>query len=73
MSNRELGGRRFGLLVYRYAYYVRGVSLITDSEYDRLERAYTRGGGVLGVGSDIAKNYHPIIRKQAEAEIRARG
>lgn len=69
MSNRELGGRHFGLMVYRYAYYVRGVSLITDFEYDQLEREFVAGGGIIGVGSDNADDYSPAVREQANDEI----
>jgi hypothetical protein len=69
MSNRELGGHHFGLMVYRYAYYVRGVSLVLDVEYDRLEREYTQAGGIIGLGSDREEDYHPSVREQANDEI----
>lgn len=69
MSQRELGGRHFGLMVCRFAYYVRGVSLVPDVEYDALERAFVAGGGIIGVGSDRAADYHPSVREQADDEI----
>ncbi len=46
-------------LLYRYAYYVQGCSLISDQEYDKVWSKYEKG-----VGSDIEKSYPSWVRAE---------
>jgi hypothetical protein len=54
------------ILAYRYCYYVKGVSIVTDQAYDLLEKeAIEFGGGYAELtkpGSDKADDYPPHIR-----------
>lgn len=52
------------LLAHRYLYYVLGAPVISDQEYDDLERLY---GESLGVGSDLPSDYPPYIIALARA------
>ncbi len=65
LSNRELGRMHFELMVHRFLYYVFAEPVISDHQYDALERAFTTGGGFVGVGSDNASDYHPLVAKEA--------
>lgn len=58
------------ILAYRYLYYVKGISILSDSAYDRLEEEeieFGAGGHVLKkkIGSDRAEDYPNHIRALA--------
>ena len=51
------------LMALRWAYYVKGMSLVTDYEYDKLEKEFiAQGGPPLPVGSSNPEDYPPGIR-----------
>lgn len=47
------------VLAYRYAYYVKGVSIISDYDYDMLEAKVFEmdDPGIPSVGSDLESSY----------------
>lgn len=59
------------VMALRYLYYVKGVSLVSDREYDELEREALKEAGLSSPlhkpGSDLAKDYSPEIRAIADA------
>lgn len=67
MRRREL---KHTLLVHRYLYYVKADPVMSDYQYDQLEKAFTKAGGKLGVGSDLAASYSAAVKHDAEAILR---
>ncbi len=54
-------------LAHRYLYYVLSSPVISDYEYDMLERNLTTGEReALGVGSELAADYSPEVIGMAE-------
>lgn len=50
------------ILLYRYAYYVKGLSLIGDQQYDMLEKEYIKlYGDDLSIGSERELDYPQYI------------
>jgi hypothetical protein len=58
------------IFAYRFLYYVKGISILSDKAYDELERKEIKtgdGGDLLetSVGSDVADDYPPHVRALA--------
>lgn len=65
----KIGGNVDLILAYRFAYYCKGVSLVSDQAYDLLEKEAIEFGGGAGAlatpGSDNPDDYPPRIRALA--------
>lgn len=67
MNRREKARLIDTLLIHRYRYYVMSEPLISDAEYDALERQLSPADREdLGVGSSLAASYPEYIRRAAE-------
>lgn len=69
---KQLRGLKFKLQVHQYLYYVKASPVISDAEYDKLERRLKRehdGDELwvgLPIGSDRADDYPADVRHDAE-------
>lgn len=70
LKNKSLGTGVDLCLAYRYCYYVKGISIVSDYAYDELEKEeieFGSGGNILAeqVGGDSEDSYPPHIRALA--------
>lgn len=57
-------------MAHRYLYYILGIPVLTDEQYDKLEYdarfVINDGSPIHGVGSDLESDYNEEVRKFAQ-------